>query len=802
MHPADFSRVETLFADIVMLGPADRNLALDERCADRLDLRRRVEALLDAHDRLPAESDAGADSPAWPPLGAGSPVGPFRLIEPIGSGGMGAVFRAERTDGAFTQEVAVKVVRPAFADAELMQRFKTERQILASLRHPNIVTLLDGGATPDGRAFLVMELVNGVEIVRHCREHALSLEERLRLFGVLCTAVQYAHQHGVVHRDLKPANILIGSDGAVKVLDFGVAKLLQGPSGGDAATLGLLPGPLTPNYASPEQLRGEPVTTASDVYALGILLYELVADVRPYETAGLTLDRVLEVVIHTEPARPSARSSRRQLRGDIDAIVMKAISKDPTHRYASAGELGGDVARFLGGDPVLARGPSTAYLLRRIARRNKAVVATGAVALLVMLATSSIALWQRQIARREQARAEQRFNEVRQLTNAFIFKIHDAVAPLAGSTPVRRTIVDEALAYLERLQADAGAGDVTLRLELAAAYRQIAGILGDPQRANLGDRDGAIRQYERARAILLPLADETASFDVLQALSRTDGPLTTLYNLQSERTRSNAIAREAVERAAGYRQRHPADLRGLETLASARFHVAWTALRGEQVDLWRRALDDYDELLAARPASAEAQRNVALVEKYLAGVMPPEQAEAHHRRAVELDEKRLAATPDDRQAQLDTAISIAGLARALEHRGDLDETLRLLDRSVAIRRRLADTDPANVQTRALLGSVLSDSARVLRGRGDLASARSRGREAAGILALVAQVTRDRWADERLAYAWLEIGRTEHTAHDRAAGCGAFRRAHELYRRHPDADASLAAEAAREAAACR
>jgi tetratricopeptide (TPR) repeat protein len=481
---------------------------------------------------------------------------------------------------------------------------------------------------------------------------------------------------------------------------------------------------------------------------------------------------------------------------------MKAVSKDPTERYASAGELGGDVVRFLSGDPVLARGPSTAYLLRRLTSRNKVVVSVSAVALLAILAASSVALWQWQIARREQARAERRFNEVRQLANAFIFKVHDAVAPLAGSTPVRRTIVDEALAYLERLQADAGSGDVTLRLELAAAYRQIAGILGDPQRANLGDRDGAIRQYERARAIVLPLADETDSFDVLQALSRIDGSLATLYSLKNDRIRSAAIAREAVERAAGFRRRHPADLRGLETLALGRFHVAWAAPREEQADLWRRALTDYDELLAARPTSTSAQRNVALAEKYLAGVLPPDQAEAHQRRAVELDEKRLAVAPDDRQAQMDTAISIAGLARALEHRGELEETTRLLERSVAIRRRLAETDPTDVQTRALLGSVLSDSARVLRERDDLLTARSRGREAVRILDAVAQVTRDRWAEERLAYAWLEVGRAERVARDRAASCGAFRRAHELYRRHAGADAALAGDAAREAATCR
>jgi tetratricopeptide (TPR) repeat protein/tRNA A-37 threonylcarbamoyl transferase component Bud32 len=799
----DFSRIEALFAELVQLEPATRASALDSSCADRPDLRDELEALLHAHDRIGSGDTFDNDDPARPPIGVDSQLGAFRLLEKIGEGGMGAVFRAERTDGAFIQQVAVKVMRSTIGDADLLHRFRVERQILASLRHPNIVTLLDGGATPDGQAYLAMELVDGAEIVRHCRAQELPLKDRLRLFCTLCEAVQYAHQRGVVHRDLKPANVLVGSDGALKVLDFGVAKLLLAPSDG-ATTRGPLPGPLTPNYASPEQLRGLPVTTASDVYSLGILLYELVTDVRPYDTDGLTLDRVLEIVVHTEPPRPSAIGSYRSLRGDVDAIVLKAISKSAVDRYDTAGELGSDVARFLAGEPVLARGPSAGYVLRRLAARNKTLVGVSALALMAIVTTSAVALWQRQIARREQARAEQRFREVRQLANALIFKIHDAVAPLAGSTPVRRTIVDEALAYLEHLERESGSNDVTLRLELAAAYRQIGGILGDPQRPNLGDRDGAVRQYERARAIVLPLATDTAPYDVVNALSRVDGALSTLYNLRNDPVRSIAIAREALDHAARYRQQHPADSRGLQTLAATSFQLAWTSPRTEQVALWTTALEHYDRVLAERSASAEAQRNVALVEKYLATVLPVNQSEPHHMRAVELDEKRLAAAPDDRQAQLDTAISLAGLARVVEQKGDLDQTRGLLERSLAIRRRLADTDPANVHVRDRLGSVLSDVARVHRKRGDVSSAKARGEEAVRVLESVLEVTKDRATQERLAYAWFELGHVESAAHDRAASCRAFRRSNEMYRLRAltDVEPAVKDQAARAAAACR
>ena len=804
MLSEDFARVEALFAELVVLDSTARARALETSFADRPDLRDEVVALLDAHDRIGDGGDAADAGVERHAIRIGTQLGPFRLVEAIGEGGMGEVYRAARTDGGFTQQVAIKIMRSTLVDVELLRRFKVERQVLASLQHPNIVTLLDGGATAEGLAYFVMEFVDGTEITRHCREHRLSLNGRLELFRTLCAAVQYAHQHGIVHRDLKPANILIGSDGVLKVLDFGVAKLLHTQSGDGAMTKGVLPGPLTPNYASPEQLLGLPVTTASDGYALGIMLYQLVTDVRPYETTGLTLDRLLDLVVHSEPARPSAVPSHRHLRGDIDAIVLKAISKDAANRYNSAAEFGNDVARFLAGEPVLARAPSTGYVLRRLVARNKTLVAVSALALVAILTASGAALWQREVARGEQARAEQRFREVRQLANALIFKVHDAVAPLAGSTPVRRTIVDEALAYLERLERESGADDVTLRLELAAAYRQIGGILGGAQTANLGDREGAIRQYERARAILLPLATETADYDVISALSRVDSSLSTLYSLKNNREHSLAMAREGVERATRYRERNAGDSRGLEMLAAATFQLAWTMPGEERVPMWRRTLEHYERLLAEGPEQPQRQRNVALVEKYLGALLPYDQAASHFKRAAELDEKRLATAPDDRQAQFDTAISLASLAEVNETQGDLDGAARLLERSLAIRQRLAATDPGNVQVSERLGYVLARLAGLQLKRGALSAARPRAHEAVRVLQAVFDVTKDRTAQETLAYAWLEVGQVERAAGDRGASCRAFQRAHQLYA--PAASAvsrpEIRDEVLREAVTCR
>ena len=800
MTTGDFARLEALFAEAAEADPAARAHLLDSSCADRPDLRLELEAMLRAHDRLrltESSETAPADGPQ-----IGDLLGAFRLAERIGDGGMGTVFRAERADGVFQAVVAVKVVRATLVSPELRQRFTMERQILASLQHPSIVTLLDGGTTATGQAYLVMEFVNGPTIDRYCRDRALPLDGRLHLFRVLCDAVHYAHQHGVVHRDLKPGNVIVREDGTPKVLDFGIAKMLDADPA-QAQTHTPLAGPLTPNYASPEQMRGLPVTSASDVYSLGVMLYELVSDARPYDATNVSLDRMMDLVVHTEPSRPSAASGRRALRGDVDAIVMKALRKDPAERYSSAAELGADIGRFLSKEPILARAPSAGYLLRRLAARNRSLVVVSALALAGVLATTGVALWQWRVARQEQRRAEQGFRDTRRLANTLMFKIHDAVAPLAGSTPVRRAVVDEALSYLERLEREAGDGDDTLRLELAGAYRQIGGILGDPQRANLGDRDGALKQYERARAILTPLvAGEDAPYETVSEFTRVSTPLGTIYGLRGESDRARAIAKAALAAAERYRARHPQEQRALDMLAAARFTDAWITPAGERAARWRQTLADYEQLLALEPQSPNAQRNVALVEKYLAEFLPTDEAEMHYRRAVQLDESRVAGAPGNRQAQLDAAISVAGLGRVLEKRERLDEASRMFERSVAIRRSVADSDPADVRARDRLGIALSDLARVQFARGRTADARHSAQDSIRILEAVTAVTQDQPTQGRLAYAYFELGRAEQVLGDKTAACRAFRAASTGFAvSTPDWAADERAVAIREVAAC-
>lgn len=798
----DLEAIEAVFDEVVDLDPALRSPLLDSRPGLRAELRAEVETLLNAHARVgsfmePVDSLTGAGAPAAAERRVGAVVGAWRLLRRIGTGGMGDVYLAERSDGAFAGQAAVKFTRAHLPDPVAARRFFLERQFLASLHHPNIVTLLDGGATPIGEGYLVMEYVEGTPVTEFCRSRALSLDARLSLMRQVCGAVQYAHQRAIVHRDLKPGNILVTAEEVPKILDFGVAKLLEGAGADETLTMGMMPGPLTPNYASPEQLRGLGVTTAADVYSLGVLLYEIVTGERPYETAGQTLDAVVKLVVDTQPSRPSAPRAggdttlpypRHHLRGDLDAVVLKAMRKEPEQRYGSAGELADDIGRFLSGAPVVAREPSLGYTLRRLAARNKAVVGVTIAALVAIISALGIALWQRQAAVRQQARAEQRFREVRQLANSLIFRIHDRVAKLPGSTPVRREIVDEALTYLETLERDS-AGDEALRLELAAAYRQIGSILGNAGQPNLGDRDGARRQLERSRQLLLPLASRTdAPPEAIQSLVSTDRQLANVLKRMDREPEAVVMAGEAVSHAErALRASHPG---ARELLARALFEAAMAVHPSDaSVPHWRRAETLWVELLAERPDDPARQRNLGLVDKYLGAVLDRkgqnEEAAVHYARALKLDEGRLARTPDDRQVQFDTAISLANMASIAQARRENDRALALFRRSLEIRAALSDSDPADVLARSRVAWVRMRLARLEHERGNLGAALDHAQRSVDDQQRVLDTTKDIGTGGDLGAALVSLAEIQIERRHVSAACGSLTRAVPLLEAVPD-----------------
>jgi tetratricopeptide (TPR) repeat protein len=737
---------QALFADVVDLPAAERKEMLDARCAGRPALRAEVESLLASHDdssgfmHLAAE---GVESPfQLPAPESGQTVGRFRLLERIGAGGMGVVYRAERADGEFIEQVAVKLIAVPLHDREALRRFRIERQALATLNHPDIVALVDGGVTPTGQAYLAMKYVDGVPITQYCAAGALPLDERLRLFQRVCAAVQYAHQNGVVHRDLKPANILVTPEGLPKVLDFGVAKLLDGPgSAANDRTRTEFLKPMTINYASPEQLRGMPVTIACDVYALGVVLYELLAGNRPYDVSGETLDVVLAIVGEREPRRPSAAAARDRLpygewrlKGDLDAIVLKAMHKEPTRRYASAQELSDDIARHLAAQPIVAREPSLAYVAARLARRHRAAVVAAGISALALVAALGVSLWQTRVARAERDRATARFNDARQLANALIFKIHDEVRPLPGSTPVRRSIVAEALTYLERLSADPAA-DAVLRVELARGYLRVAEVQGYPNTPNLGDREGALMSARKAVALLDPLvSDDTFDRDAALVLGRARITFSRLARVSGAREEALDAMRKAVAVAEALAARYPRDRDARHLQGSTRYEMAFVDPPG--VRHWQRAGEVFESLLAEQPDNPDRQRDVALVEKYLGGHYQAtgdlNAALRHHARALDLDRRRAESDPKNRQAQLDLAIDLGNVAWIHDAGGRFIEAVEAYEQSRNIRRRLAESDAKDDYARGRLAYVLDSLARSYSKVGRHADALAHAREAVAI----------------------------------------------------------------------
>ena len=376
----NWERVQEIFLEAADLCPSERVPFLDVACGGDAGLRLDVEALLREDAEGVAALDAtiqnAAASLLEEPLLTGARLGPYRVIEEIGRGGMGSVYLAERDDDEYRKRVAIKVVKRGMDTDEVLHRFRHERQILAGLEHPYIARLIDGGTTPDGRPFFVMEYVNGEPIHSYCSSHKLNLESRLRLFLRVCEAVSHAHGALVVHRDLKPGNILVTAEGLPKLVDFGVAKLLD--SGDDPGLTATIygGGPLTPEYASPEQVRGLPVTTASDAYALGAILYELLTGTRAQKIDTHTPAEIDRVVCETQPPRPS--SVARGLNSDLDNIVLMAMRKECERRYQSVEQLSADIVRYLSGRPVTARQDSFTYRARKFMRRHRLAVTAAA----------------------------------------------------------------------------------------------------------------------------------------------------------------------------------------------------------------------------------------------------------------------------------------------------------------------------------------------------------------------------------------------------------------------------------------
>lgn len=510
MTPERWRRIDELFRTVAEQPTAERGEYLTRVCGDDADLRREVLELLAhdppdsfLHDPIKQATLAVTNEAADELLGRH--IGPYRLTRLIGRGGMGAVYEAVRDDDQFQQRVALKLIKRGMDSDFVRERFLRERQILAGLEHPHIARLFDGGATAEGLPYFVMEFVEGEPITDYCCR--LSLDEKLKLFRDVCAAVQHAHQKLVVHRDLKPSNIMVTAEGTPKLLDFGIAKLLS-PDPGEAVTRTETAVRLmTPDYASPEQVRGETITTSSDVYSLGIVLYELLTGRRPYQFDTYAPQAIERVVCDTVAPPPSeaartgaATTPARQLEGDLDNIVMMALRKEPERRYRSVEQFSEDLQRYLSGLPVTARADTFGYRTSKFVRRNRVAVLAAALVLLSLLGGIAVATRSARQARIERERAERRFAQVRKLSNTFLFGFHDKIQNVPGTIEAREMVAQTALEYLDSLSQEA-TGDAQLEWELAVAYQKVGDVQGDPWAENIGKSLDAMRSYQKSLAL-------------------------------------------------------------------------------------------------------------------------------------------------------------------------------------------------------------------------------------------------------------------------------------------------------------
>jgi non-specific serine/threonine protein kinase/serine/threonine-protein kinase len=678
------------------------------------------------------ERAAAARSPGGPDASPPERVGPWRLESEVGHGGMGTVWRARRDDGAFEQTVAVKFVRPELATDLLRRRLAVERRILAGLEHESIARLLDGGVTAGGVPYLVLEFVDGQPIDAWCDQRALPVVERLRLFLQVCAAVEFAHRKLVLHRDLKSSNVLVDERGRPKLLDFGIAKLLgPEPAEEDWTALGL-ERPLTPEWASPEQLRGDALTTASDVYSLGVLLCSMLTGERPHRWTGQSPSELARQIedsgggpvggLLRRSAAPGVE--RRALRGDLERILARALAPEPDRRYGTAAELAADVERYLDGRPVAAHPPSTAYRLRKLVRRHRAGFAAAALVALSLVGGAIATLRETRVAEAERARAERRFADVRRLANVVLFDVYTALDKVSGAMAARRLLVDNSLRYLDDLAKEAG-DEPALLTELAAAYERVGEMQGLPEWQSEGRTGDALASFERAlelRRRVRALAAAAGPGEVADAAeARVLGKLGSVLAARGETAQALVRHRESLtllERAASSAGAKPSTASRLD-LAQALVAVGddiW-----ELGDVPTAALRYGEALSAAKSAVASDPESTVAI------------------RQVGVAEQRLG----------DAAAETGDWPRALEHHGA----------SLAVDRELARRLPDDVEIRRDLGTDLSRVGVVQQMHGSPAAALAAHQEATRLrAALLAEDPTDARAGDDLAESRYEAGK--------------------------------------------
>ncbi len=790
MDSAHWEKLKELFSEAIDL-PAAERVKFVENCDE--DLRDQIKNLIEAHEHAggfiaePAMVEIGLadDTDA----NIGRRIDGYEILSEIGQGGMGAVYLAKHSDESFSQNVAVKLIKRGMDTAAVLKRFVMERQILANLEHQNIARLLDVGTTEDGLPYFVMEYIEGLPITKFCDAHEFSVEERLKLFRQICAAVQYAHQNLVVHRDIKPSNILVTKDETPKLLDFGIAKLLNPDwSVETAEATATMMRLLTPEYASPEQLRGANVTTASDVYSLGVVLYELLSGRRPFVIESESREEFIQAILTKEPIRPSSVVYRplpveqsetaehkkqlttddgqrtnpksqipnpKSLKGDLDNIILKALRKEPERRYASVQEFSEDIRRHLAGLPVSATADTAAYRFRKFIKRHRVGVLAGFLVAFILLAATAITSWQAVAAERERDRAEQRFRQVRQMANSFMFEFHDSIKDLPGSTAARELVTKKALEYLDNLAGEQ-TEDASLRYELAVAYKKVGAIQERAQSANTGDTKGAFESYRKAAEILeaLRLTDSASAlyrreladvYTEISAINQITGDFAAAHenNARALRLLEEQIAAD------------PTDVTSKISLGHCYKATGdMTASKGEiekSLESYRKVLETSEAALKIEPENRYAKEmlmtaydaiGTTLGNPNYTNLGDTAGALNIYRKQLELSVQMLALDTDNLPAQHRKAYTLKVIGEVLTATGDWKSALANYEQSAAIYQKLVQFDQKDAYTNAIYAYLLTNIGEAHSESGDTTKALEYHRQAIERLVKVTGEDRD------------------------------------------------------------
>ena len=790
MTPERWQQVKTtLAAALEQPNASERAAFVARECAHDNALRREVESLLAQPDddfELVSGTIGIANADRVNSADEGRRIGNYELIRELGRGGMGTVWLARRADQQFEKLVAIKLLKRGTDTDEVLRRFQAERQILARLEHPNIARLLDAGTTQEGLPYFVMEYVEGLPVTQFCGENGLTIEQRLRLFLKICGAVQFAHQNLVVHRDLKPGNILVPREGEPKLLDFGIAKLLAP----DKTILDVTIAEhqrLTPAYASPEQVRGEPITTVSDVYALGTLLYELLTEknAHRFSVPHPPPTELLRVVTQEEPLRPSAAvadpSIARRLRGDLDNIILKALRKEPARRYAGVGAFATDLRRHLENQPVTARKDTVAYRTAKFVRRNKIGVTAAALILLALIGGIIATTREARIARAERGRAEKRFNDVRNLANSLLSDLDGEAEKLSGSTKLRSILVQRTLAYLNGISAEAG-HNRALQEELATAYQKVGDIQGNTFYSNIGDTSGAMASYEKALAIRQSLADTAPKnaqahqelalthegyADVLWEANRLSDTLSHYRKAQAalEELSSHPSASTQVRWDLSRVYHKIGDLYGNVDYANLGDTATGVANARESLRLREALAKEEPSNWRFRDVLSESYLNLGVMQRITGDL---DGAVQNYRDAIAVQEKFSAAEPGNPIFRRHIVFVQKHLAVALQEAGRIKEALEVQRAALSAAEVEAAADTRNTQAKRNLAVCTYGLAYLCWQNGETEPAREHFRNAIAILEKLltdnpsnTQVRRD------LFITYLELGDTYAQTEDRS-----------------------------------